>query len=129
LTPYATMGRQRDQVAGDFVAMTTLPGITKTSLRQSFAAAYRYTWQASLNYNRTFGEHSIGVLALYEYVKTRGNQFAADASNYPITIIQEINYGSTTQEDIIRSTGYSDTETARAGFVSRLNYAFRDRYL
>ncbi|WP_398454413.1 SusC/RagA family TonB-linked outer membrane protein [Sphingobacterium thalpophilum] len=129
LTPYATMGRQRDQVAGDFVAMTTLPGITKTSLRQSFAAAYRYTWQASLNYNRTFGEHSIGVLALYEYAKTRGNQFAAGASNFPITIIQEINYGSTTQEDIIRSTGSSDPESARAGFVSRLNYAFRDRYL
>jgi TonB-linked SusC/RagA family outer membrane protein len=129
LTPYPTMGRQRDQVAGDFVAMTTLPGITKTSLRQSFAANYRSTWQASLNYNRTFGDHSIGVLGLYEYAKTHGNQFGAGASNFPISIIQEINYGSASQEDIIKSTGSSDAESARAGFVTRLNYAFRDRYL
>lgn len=42
LTPYPTMGRQRDQVAGDFVAMTTLPG----SPKHPFVRALRLATEA-----------------------------------------------------------------------------------
>src|SRR5690606_36572580 len=129
-SPYETMGRSRDQVSGDFVHMSTLPGINKTTLRQGYSASYRTTLQSSLNYATRFAnDHSLNVLALYEYSRTNGNRFGTGASNFPITIIHEIGYGSTAPEDVIAATGASDAETARAGFVTRLNYAYKDRYL
>ncbi|HMR19556.1 MAG TPA: SusC/RagA family TonB-linked outer membrane protein, partial [Sphingobacterium sp.] len=129
-SPYEIMGRARDQVSGDYTYMNTVPGITKTSLRQGFSASYRTTFQSSLNYARTFGEdHGVSVLALYEHSRTKGNRFATGASNFPLTIIHEIGYGSTAPEDVIAASGASDAETARAGFVTRLNYAYRNKYL
>src|SRR5690606_3083390 len=53
-SPYETMGRSRDQVSGDFVHMSTLPGINKTTLRQGYSASYRTTLQSSLNYATRF---------------------------------------------------------------------------
>lgn len=128
-TPYRTMGRARDQVTGDYTALDVVPGIGKTTLRQDYQASYRKTMQSSLNYSKTVGDHAFTGLALYEYSGTKGNIFATGASNFPISIIQEINYGSTDPNDLIAATGSSDAETARAGFVARLNYAYQDKYL
>src|SRR5690606_13649003 len=130
LTPYETMGRAREQVTGDFVHMSTLPGISKSILRQSYSASYRKTFQPSITYNRTFGEdHSLSLLGLYEWSRAGSNLFSAGASNFPIDIIQEINYGSKADEDLIASTGSSGVMDVRAGYVARANYAYKSRYL
>lgn len=128
-TPYPTMGRSRDQVTGDFTPMTVVPGIGKSTLRQNFRANYRKTMQSSLNYSKTIGDHAFTGLALYEYSNTNGNIFSAGASNFPITIIQDIDYGSSATADLIASTGSTEAESARAGFVARLNYAYQEKYL
>jgi hypothetical protein len=64
LTPYKMMGRARDQVTGDYAEIANPPGITKTTLRQSYSQNNRQTFQPSLTYNNTFGDHNISVLAL-----------------------------------------------------------------
>src|SRR5690606_3502918 len=106
LTPYETMGRAREQVTGDFVHLTELPGITKNTVRQSYSTNFRKTFQPSISYSKTVNEdHSLSLLALYEWSRAGSNLFSAGASNLPITIIQDIDYGSRADEDLIIPTG------------------------
>jgi TonB-linked SusC/RagA family outer membrane protein len=127
--PYETMSRGMTQVSGDFSKQTTVPGITVTRLTQNHSASYRQNLQGSLNYNKVFNDHTIGALALYEFSKTYGNSFGAGVRNFPITLIHEMDYGSKDPEDVISPGGGSAAQTARAGFVGRLNYAYKEKYL
>lgn len=129
-TPYELMGRTREQMTGDYTLLTTVPGITKTTLRQSYSATTRKTLQGSINYQKTFLEdHNLGVLALYEYSRVSGNKFAAGASNFPLDVIKDINYGSKDPADVISSTGSTDADDSRAGIVTRLTYSYKGTYL
>jgi TonB-linked SusC/RagA family outer membrane protein len=128
LTPYKMMGRARDQVTGDYAEIANPPGITKTTLRQSYSQNNRQTFQPSLTYNNTFGDHNISVLALYEWSQYKTSVFSTGGSNFPITDIQEIDYRSTANLDFIQPTG-SSTIARRAGFVGRLNYNYKQKYL
>ncbi|MFC3196093.1 SusC/RagA family TonB-linked outer membrane protein [Parapedobacter deserti] len=129
LTPYETMGRGREQVTGDFVHLYTVPGITKNSVRQSYNTNFRKTFQPSISYNKTLGDHSLSLLALYEWSRAGSNLFSAGASNLPITVIQDIDYGSRADEDRIAPTGSTGVMDARAGYVGRVNYSYKGRYL
>ena len=129
LTPYTVMGRARDQVSGDFVTINTLPGITRTTLRQSFSQYNRKTFQPSITYTKSFGDHTINALALYEWSQQKSNVFSTGASNFALTDLHEIDYGSKATEYLIAPTGSSDIDDSRAGYVVRLNYGYKDKYL
>ncbi|NGM60802.1 TonB-dependent receptor [Sphingobacterium sp. SGG-5] len=130
LTPYETMGRAREQISGDFVHLYTAPGITKNTLRQSYSSKQRKTFQPAISYNRTFAEaHTVGLLAVYDYSRSEGNIFSTGASNFPITLIQDIDYGSSEKDDFIAPTGSTDTPESKAGYVFRGTYGYKDRYL
>lgn len=128
LTPYPLMGRARDQITGDFVPLTTVPGITRTTLRQSYSQAWRKTFQPSINYNATFGDHEITALALYEFSQGNNNVFSTGASNFPLTDIHEIDFGGQDALDVIKPTGNSSNDS-RAGYVARINYFYKGKYL
>ncbi|WP_173003064.1 TonB-dependent receptor [Chitinophaga sp. SYP-B3965] len=128
LTPYTLMGRNRDQTTGDFTPINSLPGITRTTLRQSYVQSFRKTFQPSITYNQTFGDHEVSALALYEFGQGRNNLFSAGASNFPLTDIHEINYGGQGALDVIAPTGSSNLDS-RAGYVARINYAYKGKYL
>ena len=128
LTPYTLMGRNRDQVTGDYVELNTLPGITRTTLRQSYSQNNRKTFQPSITYNNSFGDHSIQALALYEWSQYKNNVFSTGASNFPLTDLHEIDFGSPATEDMIAPTGSSGLDS-RAGYVGRINYGFKEKYL
>ncbi len=127
-TPYVLMGRGRGQTTGDFTRVANPPGITVNTLRQSYSQNNRLSFQPSLNYNRTFKDHSITVLALYEWSKYKNNLFSTGARNFAITELQDINFGSNATQDFISPTG-SSGETARQGYVGRINYSFKGKYL
>ncbi|MBO9198732.1 MULTISPECIES: SusC/RagA family TonB-linked outer membrane protein [Niastella] len=128
LTPYPLMGRNRDQVTGDYVPVANPPGISKTTLRQIYSQYNRKTFQPSISYNQTFGDHAVTALALYEWSGYQSNNFSAGNSNFAITDLQSISYGSTDKNDWLAPTG-GDSVDRRAGTVVRLNYAFKDKYL
>lgn len=129
LTPYNMMGRARDQVAGDYVLVDKEPGITKNSLRQSYSQNYRKTLQPSINYTKQFNRHNVSALVLYEWSQAGSSVFSTGASNFQLTDLKEIDYGSTVAEDWISPTGSSKITNSRAGLVARLNYNFSEKYL
>lgn len=129
LTPYTLMGRARDQVSGNYTELKTLPGITRTTLRQSSSQSNRRTFQPSISYSNKFGDHAITVLALYEWSQQKSSLFSTGASNFPLTDLHDINYGSTATADLIAPTGSSSIDDSRAGYVGRINYSYKDKYL
>ena len=127
-TPYELMGRGRTLVTGEFVRVANPPGITVNTLRQSYIQNNRLSFQPSLNYNRTFKDHSITLLALYEWSKNRNNLFSTGARNFPLTDLHDINFGSNATLDFISPTGSSGIK-AREGYVGRINYGYKGKYL
>ena len=86
---------------------------------------YKPTYQYSLNYNKKFaGKHDIGALVLWEMYNDRKTDVMAKRF-FEIGLIDDINYGDTEN----MANGGDSGETAHAGLVGRLNYAFDNRYL
>lgn len=132
-SPYTLMGRSLGQTTGDYSPiLQRVPGTyeleTKSFLRQTFYKEYRTTLQPSINYNKRFGNHSISLLALYEWSDYFTNNFSAGGSNFSLLDIQELAKRSTATEDWVSPTGSSSTNV-RAGYVGRINYSYKDKYL
>ncbi len=67
-------------------------------------------------------------MALYEWSRYRSNVFSTGARNFALSELQEIDFGSTATNDFISPTGSSGLG-ARQGYVGRVNYAYKDKYL
>jgi TonB-linked SusC/RagA family outer membrane protein len=128
LQPYDLMVRRGSGGSSWYWEKVNPPGITINTLRQSISSTTRETFQPQINYETSFGDHELKALAVYEFSKTYGNAFSTGARNFPLSDLQEINFGSKDPLDFISPTGGSD-RTARSGYVGRINYAYSGKYL
>lgn len=80
----------------------------------------------SLNYDKTFGDHSFKALALYEQITRKFSQFNAGRLDLLSLSIPEIFIGSQNNQT---NNGSSGSDIGRKSYVTRLNYTFRDKYL
>lgn len=109
---------------GETYARHSLSG--DASINQWFTDSWSSTIQTSLNYDNKIGKHSLGALLLYETVSENGTSMSAGRKKFPITDIMDLTYGEEVIDDLVKG-GHSNF--SRAGYVTRLNYAFDDRYL
>lgn len=128
LEPYELMGRNHEQVTGGYTELSEVPGIPRTALTQSYTQNNRRTFQPSLRYVKEFGDHNINVLALYEWSKYQTSSLSAGARNFPILGLYDLDFGSVAPEDVVRPGGVT-TLDLRAGYVGRINYTYKNRYL
>ncbi len=79
------------------------------------------TAQGQLNYNTSFGEHTIGATVVAERLTTRRTRNWVHANpvsnNLPLIYFPTID----TYQD-------SDDKTARVGYIGRINYSYANRY-
>lgn len=101
-------------------------GQTKPSLNQDIDYATQLTYQAGLNYDRTFGRHNIAVLGLFEAKGNDLTSLAASRRNFNLTV-DEINLGSSSAADM--TTGGASTRARQAGLVYRVAYDYDQKYL
>jgi TonB-linked SusC/RagA family outer membrane protein len=98
----------------------------KNELTDATSYFSRYTLQAIANYNRKFGKHDLGVDLVWEQSGSYSNSFGASKQNLPITQIPDLNFGT----EIVPNSVYgSRGQGGRAGFVTRVNYAYLDKYM
>ena len=109
---------------GETYARHTKSG--EATINQWFSDSWTSTAQTSLNYDNKFGKHSLGALFLYEGVTTNGTSMSAGRKNFPIMDIMDLTYGEEVIDNLVKG-GHSNFQ--RAGYVTRVNYAFDDRYL
>ncbi|MDQ6477058.1 TonB-dependent receptor [Dyadobacter sp. LHD-138] len=96
------------------------------SLNESISNYHQLTYQAGLNYNRSFGKNNIGVLGLFEAKANDGRSLAASRRNYNLTI-DEINMGSSSNADM--TTSGTSSSARQLGVVYRVTYDYADKYL
>ena len=97
----------------------------KTKLDEKFDQGDGYTYNVSLNYNRTFGKHDVGFLFLYEQESSKGNEFSAFRTNFVSNSVPQLSAGG----DADKTNAGKANEWARNGLVGRINYAFDSRYM
>lgn len=85
------------------------------------------TYNLKLNYNKSFGDHNIALLAGWEQSHTKFNYTSAYRKNYASTALPQINYGSTNTAD--QSNGGNASEDARNNYFGRFNYNYKEKYL
>jgi TonB-linked SusC/RagA family outer membrane protein len=101
-------------------------GQTKPSLSQSFNQYHQLTYQAGLNYNRSFGKNNIGVLGLFEAKADEGMNMGVTRRNYNLSI-DEINMGSSSNADM--TINGTSSSRRQVGLVYRVTYDYADKYL
>ncbi|SHF39320.1 TonB-linked outer membrane protein, SusC/RagA family [Mariniphaga anaerophila] len=97
-----------------------------SSLFQSASNGSRLLTRPSVEYNKKFGNHNFGALFLYEYNEGNGSSFQAQRRRFLLNAIPELSFA---QEDVPNSIRGESSETQVAGYVTRLNYGFADKYL
>ena len=100
---------------------TSVIGSEGYSTRQS---AHVSNWNTihRLNFNRTFGRHTIGVLAGFEAGSRDYTVVGATGSGFINDYIQDVSYANTRN-----GSNYSST-TRKASFLGQISYSFDSRY-
>jgi TonB-linked SusC/RagA family outer membrane protein len=115
-----------DKSQTPYVITDGIWGQPKPSLSQDISKSYQITYQAGLNYDQTFGKHSVSVLGLLEAKSNDYTSLGATRRNYNLTI-DEINLGSSSQADM--STRGSASSGRQMGVVYRVAYDYSKKYL
>ncbi len=104
---------------------TTVSQAGRTSLAQQSYQNNNITSQLSLNYENSFGSHSIKGLLLGEYININNNNSRNYREGYLSNAIDQLYAGSL----VGMSNDGSAYEDGRISYVSRLNYEFKQKYL
>lgn len=105
---------------------TKVASFSESNLGESYNRNHMLTQQYSVSFNRIFeGKHHVSALALVESIETGNNSFSATRTNLLTPEIDQLFVGSTTG----MGNNGSASEMGRKSFVSRVNYAFLQKYL
>ena len=85
-----------------------------------------YLIENVLNYNRSFGDHTIAFTGLYSAQKTRFEQNTTEGINFPSDLLtyRQLDFSA---EDI--SSGVSFEQSTLISQMGRLNYGYQGKYL
>jgi TonB-linked SusC/RagA family outer membrane protein len=101
-------------------------GPVSPTLSQSYGMNQVRMVQAYLTYDRSFGEHNVSALGVYEGRSSNNNSMSAGRVNYEL-LLDELSYGSSDKNNF--SNGGSSSRSAQMGWVYRFNYSYSTRYL
>lgn len=113
----------------NFETGATIPGtgIYQNSMNMAWSSATNMLYTGTIKYDRSAGQHAIGVMAgtSYEYYKIE--KLSGSRKNFPIDGLEDMEGGSSAGTDITNGAGLS--EYKMLSYFGRLNYAYKDRYL
>ena len=96
------------------------------TLKEESSLFTRYTAQAQVNYNGSFGEHEIGADLVWEQSGTSYRYFTATKENFAIVEIPDLDFSSEVTPNSVRG---NRSYTGRQGLLTRANYTYGGRYL
>ena len=101
-------------------------GASRSSLSASSGRAYHWVWTSTINFNKTFGMHKLGILAGTEAQKMYGTSISGSVFDVPAVqsewYLQDGN-ASTAQN------GSSVSESTTNSYLGRVSYSYDDRIL
>ncbi len=96
-------------------------------LGNSYERTNNYQLNAQINYDRSFGKHTIGGLFVYEQFEGYWNTFGVTRYNFPLIATDQFLYTSANNADW--STYGGESENGRLSYIGRINYDYDSKYL
>lgn len=84
---------------------------------------FSYTWNQMGSYKRTFGNHSLDILAGHEFYLYHYDYLSATRSGFPYGGVYDLDAAMT----MVGSSSYQD-DYAIQSFLGRINYNYADKY-
>lgn len=102
-------------------------GSDLASLEEEFNQNSRLTFNTQINYDRSFGNHNLGVMVGYEQMKYNYSFMTAGRTDYLSTALPQIFAGSSEKDK--QSNDGSAAITSRQNYFGRINYDFARKYM
>ncbi len=112
-----------NEADGSYIKSTA--GFSTTSLEEERRYDKQTTTQLSLHYSKKLKNHSFSSMALFEQMESNYNFLEAFRDEFITDALPELFAGGT---DLWSNNGYS-SETARRGYVGRIDYDYLGKYL
>lgn len=103
------------------------PDFNNTFLRQDDIRRRSVTYNANLNYIRSFGSHNVQGFLAYEQNKINSNDFYAQRNGYQSTQIDQLFAGSANSD--LQSNSGSASVLTRQNYFGRLSYDYNSKYI
>jgi len=98
---------------------------TDPRLQEQYRHVLNTNLTAILNYDRTWGDHTVNILAGVTKEEFKGNDFLAYRRNYISASVDQLFAGGSLQQN----TDGSAYERARLGYYGRFQYNYKEKYL
>ena len=102
-------------------------GIPENNYNKSASYGYNYLLRPQIEYNRTFGKHSISAVLFYEqstgYSDTMTSYKKGYFTEFPVDISLGVSEGNS------QPTGSHAWSTSLESFATRIDYSFSEKYL
>ncbi|MBO9152267.1 SusC/RagA family TonB-linked outer membrane protein [Chitinophaga sp. GCM10012297] len=96
-------------------------------LGNEYGRTDNYQLNTQLNYTRSFGKHSVDVLAAYEQFEGAYNYTSMYRYNFPLFPTDQFFAASANNADW--STGGNESQDGRLSYIGRLSYDYDGKYL
>lgn len=115
-----------NRVTGNYTPFTASPegATSETVLRHDLGFDNQYVLQESINFDKSFGYHSISALALGELQTTEGQNFYGSRQDFQSNLIDQLFAGSNENKD---ANGGEFREN-RLGLIGRMAYDYKVKY-
>lgn len=111
---------------GNYDPFTALPegAFSETILELSTNYSNHYVLRPSINYDRSFGNHSVSGLLLAEIQQIQGENFSGRRQDFQSSAIDQL-YAGSLQNQVAQGGEFREN---RLGYVGRFGYDFNSKY-
>ena len=110
--------------------LTNMASSTNYDISANVNTSYYYQWENFVNFNKTFGKHTVGAMAGMSYTESH-NDNASISSNGPDILknyAENYRYIDYLTSDATKSVGNAPGMSAQLSYFGRLMYTFDNRY-
>ncbi|MGR3810449.1 SusC/RagA family TonB-linked outer membrane protein [Jiulongibacter sp. NS-SX5] len=102
---------------------------TGNTFRESWNQSLSWNWTNTLQYNKTFGNHAVAVLAGQEAIANQFRGYNGSLANYFTTDVNAWYLNTAFGDPGSRSVSSFGNESRLASYFGKVDYTFADKYL
>ena len=96
-------------------------------LYEKYNKDHSYQLNAMVTYNRTFGDHDISALFVYEQAESTNDWFTGQRNYFISSAVDQLFAGSSDAKD--SSVDGSGSESGRLSYIGRIGYTYANKYM